>query len=255
MYLTEFDPATGLIKVEGPFDGVMAIKEFREVINDPKLGVECFTAIALTVDYLTPIKYYREEDRPYKAMSIVCDGNRRAFDWNQELIQSALVKYDNLQYNANIEEKKALDFMLLEKLQEIKNESERGQRYHQLDEVTPSNIDQVFEENADVRRLLGDDKWEHMSITRKTQFIKKANRQIIQPYNQKQRERASEASQEKVINLFKQLNTIKTLIENWTKANEDKDIYADGAVVNNYRLTRLEEKFLDKNSFYHKNNE
>lgn len=183
MYLTELDPVTGTIKYEGPFDGIMSIKEFREVVNDETLGIKCFTSIALTVDYLTPIKYYREEDRPYKAMEICNDGNRRAFDWNQEKIQKALIKYDELQYNATIEEKRALDFMLLEKLKEIKDEKEEDRR----------------------------------------------------------------------LDLFRQLNTIKSLIENFNKANEEKDIYADGAVVNGYRLTRLEEKILDKNSFYHKN--
>jgi hypothetical protein len=184
MYLLELDPFTGLVKTTGPFDGVMSIKEFREVINDINLGVKCMTAIALTVDYLTPIKYYREEDRPYKAMENTCEGDRRAFDWNQDLIQKALIKYDELQYNATVEEKKALDFMLLEKLKEIKEEKD--------------------EENR--------------------------------------------------LALFRQLNTIKSLIENFNKANEDTDIYADGPVVNGYKLTRLEEKYLDKNSFYHKNN-
>ena len=254
MYLTELDPVTGLIKIDGPFDGVMAIKEFREVVNDKKLGIRCFTSIALTVDYLTPIQYYREEDRPYKAMEIACEGERRAFVWNQELIQQALVKYDDLQYNATIEEKKALDFMLMEKLKEIKNESENHQSFHLLDEVTPSNIEQVFIENRDVKGLLNEQEWEHFSLQQKTSFIRKANTRIIKPFNKKQQDRASEVSQEKVLVLFKQLNTIKSLIENFVKANEDNDIYADGPVVNGYKLTRLEEKILDKNSFYHKEN-
>lgn len=252
MYLTELDQATGLLKIEGAFDGIMAIKEFRDVVHDPELGLACLTSIALTVDYLTPIKYYREEDRPYKAMEIATNGNRRAFVWNQEKIQKALIKYDDLQYNATIEEKKALDFMLLEKLKEIKQESEAKQEYSQLDEITLENIEQTLEYNKDVKILLGDSNWEHMSPTQKEIFIKKANRQIIFPYNRKQKEKASEQSQEKSLNLFKQLNTIKALIENFNKANEGKDIYADGAVVNNYKLSRLEEKQLDKNSFYHK---
>jgi hypothetical protein len=184
MYLTELDKKTGLVKVDGPFDGVMSIKAFRDVVNDESLGVKCLTAIALTVDYLTPIKYYKEDDRPYKAMEIACDGERRAFVWKQELIQKALVVYDGLQYNATIEEKKALDFMLMEKLKEIKLEKD----------------------------------------------------------------------EEKKIVLFRQLNTIKSLIDSFLKANEDTDIYADGPVINGYKLTRLEEKFLDKNSFYHKDN-
>ena len=182
MYLVELNPTTGLVKVDKEFDGIRSIAEFRDVINDETLGAGCMTAIALTVDYLTPIKYYREEDRPYKAMEITCEGNRRAFDWNQEKIQRALIKYDDLQYNATIEEKRTLDFMLLEKLKEIKEENDEDKRMGQ----------------------------------------------------------------------FKQLNTIKTLIENFNKQNEDKDIYSDGPVVNGYKLTRLEEKRLDKNSFYNK---
>ena len=90
MYLVELDPATGLVKVNGEYDGVRAIKEFRDVINNKDLGLECFTAIALTVDYLTPIRYYKEKDRPYKAMGIATKGNRRAFVWDQELIQVCL---------------------------------------------------------------------------------------------------------------------------------------------------------------------
>ena len=182
MYLVELNSITGLIKIDGEFDGIRSIKEFRDIINDDTLGPRCMTAIALTVDYLTPIKYYREEDRPYKAMEIVCEGNRRAFEWNQELIQKALIRYDNLQYNATIEEKRTLDFMLLEKLKEIKEETD----------------------------------------------------------------------EEKRLGYFKQLNTIKALIETFNKDNQDKDIYADGPVVNGYKLSRLEEKAQDKNSFYNK---
>jgi hypothetical protein len=252
MYLTELDPKTGLVRVDGPFDGIMAIKEFRDVVNDESLGIKCFTSIALTVDYLTPIKYYREEDRPYKAMEIACDGERRAFIWDQELIQEALIKYDDLQYNATIEEKKALDFMLLEKLKEIKNESDNNQAYNLLDEITVLNIEAVLEENKDVKRLLMDQEWKHLSLVQKKSFIKRANQRIITPFNKKQKDRASEQSQEKVLNLFKQLNTIKSLIENFNRSNEEKDLFADGPVVNGYKLTRLEEKQLDKNSFYNK---
>lgn len=182
MYLVELDPATGLVKINGEYDGVRAIKEFREVINSEELGVECFTAIALTIDYLTPIKYYREKDRPYKAMELATGGERRKFVWEQELIQKALIKYDDLQYNAAIEEQRALDFMLFNKLNEIKNEKDEA----------------------------------------------------------------------RTIALFSQLNTIKTLIENFHKNNDTKDLFADGPVRNGYKLTRLEEKALDKNSFYHK---
>jgi hypothetical protein len=117
-------------------------------------------------------------------MEIATNGTRRAFDWPQEKIQKALLKYDELQYNPKIEEKRTLDFMRLEKLKEIQKEEDEAKR----------------------------------------------------------------------MGLFKQLNTIKSLIENFNKENEDEDIYSDGPVINGYKLSRLEEKILDKNSFYNKEN-
>lgn len=182
MYLVELDHSTGLVKVDGEFDGVRAVKEFRDVINDDALGIKCFTAIALTIDHLTPIWYYTEEDRPYKAMEIATQGERRAFDWYQDKIQLALQKYDELQFNPVLVKKRMLDFMLLNKLNELKEEKD----------------------------------------------------------------------EKKKVELFSQLSTFEKLIKEFKKEHENVDIYSDGPVRNGYKLTRLEEKVLDKNSFYHK---
>lgn len=252
MYLCELDPKTGLVKTSGPFDGVMAIREFRDVINDELLGVKCFTAIALTVDYLTPIKYYREADRPYRAMGMCNEGNRRAFDWKQEKIQQCLIAYDELQYNATVEEKKALDFMLLEKLKEIKTESDNTHVLGVIDTVTAENIEEMIIDNYDIKGLLNEHPWEDYSEVQQKSIIRKANQRVVDPFNKRTREAASTRSQEKVLALFKQLNTIKALIENFNKTNEGTDIFATGPIVNGYTLSRLEEKRQDKNSFYNK---
>jgi hypothetical protein len=53
---------------------------------------------------------------------------------------------------------------------------------------------------------------------------------------------------------FKHLREIKDLIKIWLKENEDLDLFADGPVVNGYKLARLEEKRLDKDSFYNAKN-
>ena len=121
MYLVEIDPVDGLVKVDGSYDGIRAIKEFREIINDKELGRECMTAIALVADWLTPIRYYSEEDRPKKAMHDVAN-DRNAFIWKQEKIQVALNKYKDLQYNPNLVEKERLDEMQMLKLEQIKKE-------------------------------------------------------------------------------------------------------------------------------------
>lgn len=182
MYLTEIDNKTGLIKTELDSSGVFAINEFRDVLNSEELGLKCFTSIALTVDYLSPLRYFNKKERHMKAMETVCDGNRNAFVWNQELIQKCLIKYDEIQYNPDIEEKQLLDSMLIDKLNEIRD-----------------TVD-------------AEDK----------------------------------------ITLFKQLNTIKDLISNFNKSHEDHDIYDGGIIRNGYKLSRLEQKAIDKNSFYNK---
>lgn len=252
MYLVELDTFTGLVKVDGEFDGVRAVKEFRDIINDPKLGVSCFTAIALTVDYLTPIGFYKESDRPYKAMELATGGSRRAFDWPQEKIQQCLIKYNELQYNPTIEEKRTLDFMLLEKLKEIQLQKE-ADTYQEIEEADDDNIEDLIGEYRDIKKLLGEMDFNSLSSKEKTSFIRKANIYVITPENRSRKEMWQTRNEERMMVLFKQLNTIKTLIENFNKANEDKDIYADGPVRNGYKLTRLEEKAMDKNSFYHKN--
>ncbi len=105
MYLTSLNPKTGLLEIEEGNDGILAIKEFRDVIQNKKLGLHCLTAIALTADYQSPILYYNDKDRPRKAQEEVT-GDRDAYEWNTEIIQKALKKYDDLQYDPTLEEKR-----------------------------------------------------------------------------------------------------------------------------------------------------
>lgn len=255
MYLTTLDTRTGLVKVDGEFDGVRAIKEFRDVINDPELGIECFTAIALTADYLTPIGYYTENDRPYKAMEKATGGNRRAFPWPCEKIQLALKEYNKLQYNPTIEEKRTLDFMLLEKLKEIKDQKNKMANYEPTPLATKDNIEEILDINRDAEKLLEEKPWEHYSEREQTSLIRKINERVIKPFNERQRDNKSKRDEEKIMTLFKQLETIKSLISTFNSQHKDEDIYGDGPVRNGYHLTRLEEKQLDENSFYHVNRE
>jgi hypothetical protein len=119
MYLTALDKKTGLVVIENDNDGILAIKEFREVLEDKDLGIICFTAIALTADYRSSLRYYNDEDRPRKSMEEV-SGDRDKFPWKQPKIQEALIKYGDLQYDPVIEEGNIHYQRKVNKLQEYK---------------------------------------------------------------------------------------------------------------------------------------
>jgi len=118
MYLTELNKETGLLKIEENLDGILAIKEFRDILNSEGHGLQCLTAIALTVDYQSIIKYYSDKDRPRKAMEEVT-GNRNEWIWNVDIIQLALKKYDALQYDPTLEEGRIYYDQKVRKLKQI----------------------------------------------------------------------------------------------------------------------------------------
>jgi hypothetical protein len=112
MYLTKINIKTGLLEIEEENDGILSIKAFREILIDEDLrfkkrsefpGIHCLTAIALTVDYLSPVRFYSDKDRPFKAQEEVT-GKRKVWDWPQEKIQLALKKYSDLQYDPTLVE-------------------------------------------------------------------------------------------------------------------------------------------------------
>lgn len=156
MYLTKINPETGMVDISKTQDGVLAITAFREVINDPNLGLACFTAIALTVDHLSPKRNYNENDRPRVAMEEV-SGNRDKWVWNQEKIQVALVKYSELQYDPDIEEGKIHTQRKMNKLIEFKEAEEyhakpRNKDDQELTHKSPSTIaGELRKINEDIR--------------------------------------------------------------------------------------------------------
>lgn len=192
MYLVKLDEETGLVIVDKNDDGVYAIKEFREIINNEKFGIRCFTAIALTADYQTPWRFYDDTDRPRKAQEEVT-GNRDYWNWNLTEIQTCLRKYDDLQYDPTLEEGRIHYNQKIKKLKEI-------QEYDTLSS----------EEKAEKKKN---------GIT--------------------------------VATLKKELRAINTDIDEYDKRIAGKDVYKDSPVKNGYKLSRLEQKLENKNSFYH----
>lgn len=143
MYLTRINKETGLLLIEDGNDGILAIKEFRAILDDPLLGLQCLTAIALTVDYQSPINFYDDKDRPRKAMEEVT-GNRDEWIWNIEKIQEALSKYDNLQYDPTLEEGKIYYDQKVQKLKLLS----------QWDKLPADHISKVGRNMADVKKEL-----------------------------------------------------------------------------------------------------
>lgn len=118
MYLTKLDEKTGLVVIEDNDDGILAIKEFRDILNNEKHGIRCLTAIAITADYQSPYRYYSDTERHRKAQEEVT-GDRNYWEWNVEEIQLALKKYDTLQYDPTLEEGRIHYDQKVRKLREI----------------------------------------------------------------------------------------------------------------------------------------
>jgi hypothetical protein len=194
MYLTEIDTKTGLLNIEDVQDGILAIKAFRDVIEDKKLGLPCLTAIALVVDHKSPIKHYSEVDKPRKAMEEVT-GDRDRYVWNQDKIQLALIKYEDLQYNPTLEEKEIHYQRRVTKIKELKESEKKYQKKDADGELLFPDIKAPQSVSAELRRINED-------------------------------------------------------VKNFELLTEGKDIYKGSPVVNNYTLSRLEQKLDKKNSFY-----
>lgn len=194
MYLTEINEKTGLVDTEKNLDGVLAIKAFRDIINDKKLGIQCFTCIALTADYQSPIRYYSENDRPKKAMEEVT-GKRTTYDWNTEKIQVALKTYDDLQYDPTVEEGRIhyqRKVNMMKKLRESEEKYGKGELDENGKEILYRSPAEVA---ADLRKINAD-------------------------------------------------------LKEYEKMVAGKEIYGESPVKNGYKLSRLEQKALKRNSFY-----
>ena len=99
MYLIQLD-SDGLVVDNKLHDGWKAIKEFRTVYD--KLKIQGMTVIALTCDYESPYRYYTsEKDRFLRSVEEVY-GNRTKIKLN-DVLQKGIDKYNELQYNPNLE--------------------------------------------------------------------------------------------------------------------------------------------------------
>lgn len=137
MYLVRINPKTNLVDIEDTQDGVLSIKAFSDVINHKDFGLECFTCIALAVDYASPMRRYPYKERPAATMRFVT-GKADKWGWAQDLIMEACGVYEQLQFNPDLEQINLLKEMEVDKLAELsvaKDFYERKTAMKELDEI------------------------------------------------------------------------------------------------------------------------
>lgn len=134
MYLCKLNSVTGLIDLSSDQDGFYAIPEFRKLLSDTKLGLQKLTCVALVVDYSSPIRQYHEKEKPLKAMDNVLN-DRKAFLWNSDEIQEALLAYQALQHDLDLEEDKMLRGLRFEKQMQVSNEQDISKKLYLMQEL------------------------------------------------------------------------------------------------------------------------
>lgn len=156
MYLCKINPITGLVELNDETDGIYAIESFREVLNKPGYGIQAFTCVALVVDYGSLLARYSEKERPLKAMEIVFN-DRKAITWFSDEIQLACINYKQLQFNAALQEKTLLDELRINKLEEIKEETESFKKTSLLRELNSINdLHEAFEKKNSTKDLFAE---------------------------------------------------------------------------------------------------
>ena len=92
----------GLIEMDKVGTGWLGIKVFREVYE--KLGREGMTVIAMSADYQSIFRYYNRADRFIRSVDEIFD--KRSQMRKSKLIDIAVEKYEELQYNTDLEQER-----------------------------------------------------------------------------------------------------------------------------------------------------
>lgn len=100
MYLLTIDYKTRLIRDDETYDSWKGIKAFSDLVE--KYGLEALTVVAFAVDYESPFRNYKEQDRFYRAMEEVYS-DRKKLKPDNALISAAMEKYQELQFNEDLE--------------------------------------------------------------------------------------------------------------------------------------------------------
>ena len=156
MFLVEIDPDTGLVSETIADSGWRAIKVFNEIYK--KKGIKGFTVVALSCDYLSPLRHYSNKDRPYRACEEVY-GRRNSMNFDDELIKAAMETYLELQIDPDLEMEKInreIKTRLLGQLTDANNQDDdsKVEKYRKSLSNHEESI-QKFKENFNRKEAIG----------------------------------------------------------------------------------------------------
>lgn len=118
MYLLEINEETGLISEDVTNTGWRGIKALRELFK--KYGLEGLTCVAFACDYQSPYRHYNSDDRPARAMDEVYEDRNKLDFLNDPVIVAAVEKYNDLQFNADLEQERIYNETKLRYLKKIR---------------------------------------------------------------------------------------------------------------------------------------
>lgn len=105
-------------------DGWKGIKVFTDLVD--KHGLEAFTMVAFTCDYLSPFDKYKESDRFIRAQEEIY-GSRKKFKIDDKMIALAIEKYKDLQFDVDLEQEQVFNEIkigILENLREANRKND-----------------------------------------------------------------------------------------------------------------------------------
>lgn len=121
MFLVQIDSETGFVSEAPGCDGWKAIRTFNELYK--KKGIKGFTVLALACDYFSPLEYYSDKDRPFRASEEIF-GRRNALNFDSEIYLNARESYLELQKDSDLEMRRInreIKIRLLDQLSEANN--------------------------------------------------------------------------------------------------------------------------------------
>lgn len=181
MFLTEIG-ADGLIKIDQTGSGWLAIDVFNKIYK--KHGRRGMTVIALSTDYLSVFRHY--PSRQDRFLVSVDEKYEKRSDFRKtKLIDEALIKYDELQFNSDLEQERINNDIrnrLLRKLKEANDgEDDAGIATHnkalQLHEASIAAFNKRFDREKALKTAVSSSGYELSRIevdimsSKKSKFV------------------------------------------------------------------------------------
>lgn len=183
MYLLQLDN-TGIVKDDPTNDSWKGISVFRDVVK--KHGLKGLTVIALTCDYNSALSYYHNDaERFIRAVEEVYEERNKLK--KDQIIAAGIHKYDELQFNTDLEQDriaKQYKTRLLERIKvAMQDETENGEKeVERLNKAMANyeNSNKKFYETFDKAGLVNS-----MSVTENGYILSRIENDLLKKKNSK----------------------------------------------------------------------